>query len=213
MIEPLMVWNEYIMCTFLVMCYYFHFLFYSCAMIVIFWPINGLIKSSKNKIKAYLRKKVVFLSNACKGLEDLRLVANQGLSWHVPSTPGRVIMSLRPEWFYTIRQKPQSDMPRIMFQIWPVIFSDFSHQLINTILSWYLLASDRLVVCDHKSLNNLGLANQVIGAKEERKLIYAAHIESQNKHLPTNVTLYVIYTSCIGKPQNSKGIKEINFKY
>ena len=96
-------------------------------------------------------------------------------------------------------------MPRIMFQIWP------THQH-NPLM---IPTSDRLVVCDHKSLNNLGLANQVIGAKEERKSIYAAHIESQNKHLPTNVyvTLYVIYTSCIGKPQNSKGIKEINFKY
>lgn len=83
-------------------------------------------------------------------------------------------------------------MPRIMFQIWLVIFSDFSHQLINS--STQSSHSDQLVVCDHKSLDYLGLANQalVIEAKEKRKLIYAARIESQNKHLPTKVTLYVI---------------------
>jgi hypothetical protein len=92
---------------------------------------------SKKQNQGLFEEKGCFLSNACK--EDLKLVANQGLSRHVLGTPGIVITPLRPKWFYTIRQKPQWDMPRIMFQKWPVIFSDFSHQLINTILSCYLL--------------------------------------------------------------------------
>lgn len=75
-------------------------------MIVIFSPINGFAKSLKKLNQSSFWEKGCLLSNACKGVEDLSLVAKQSLLRHVLPPPVEWLLHWDPNGNIRLHQNP-----------------------------------------------------------------------------------------------------------